>query len=78
MVHQGMVVLFHPTKHWGFIRENDGTEWFFHQSNAIRYYVPKLEDIVQFEIGPPLTIGKKDQAINVRPAGTESGEGGAQ
>jgi cold shock CspA family protein len=75
---QGTVVMFHPTRHWGFIRENDGTQWFFHQSNAIRYYIPKLSDMVQFEIGPPITLGKKDQAINIAPLGAESGVGGGK
>lgn len=73
MVHQGMVVVFHTVKHWGFIRESDGTEWFFHQSNAIPYYIPKLEDMVQFEIGPPLSIGKRDQAVNIAPIGVSVG-----
>ena len=76
--HVGVVVLFHPVKHWGFIRESDGTEWFFHQSNAIPYYIPKLEDVVQFEIGPAITIGKRDQAIHIAPVGVESGAAGGQ
>jgi len=67
MTHHGIVVAFHHVKHWGFIRESDGTEWFYHLSNTIPHFVPKLGEAVQFEIGPPLALGKKDQAVNIRP-----------
>jgi cold shock CspA family protein len=77
-VKQGTVVLYHPTRFWGFIREADGTEWFFHQSNAAKRYSIKLGDDVQFEVGPPLKLGQKDQAVNIAPVGVESVVGGGK
>jgi cold shock CspA family protein len=66
MTHQGIVVLYNQAKGWGFIKEDSGEEWFFHTSNTAPSFVPQLKARVEFEIGQPLSIGKKDQAVNVR------------
>jgi cold shock CspA family protein len=66
MFHQGMVVMYHQSKHWGFVRGNDGTEWFFHLDNCASGFQPRLGTAVEYEIGPPLALGKRDQAVNVR------------
>jgi cold shock CspA family protein len=64
---KGIVVLFHRTRGWGFIREEkSGVEWFFHVSNAVPNFAPELGAAVEFELGPPLRLGRKDQATNIR------------
>ena len=65
MIHYGKVVVYSQAKSWGFIEEQPGERWFFHLSNAVPKFVPKLGLAVEFEIGPPLALGKKDQAVNV-------------
>jgi len=66
VTHQGMIVMYHQLKHWGFVRENEGTEWFFHLDNCASGFLPQLSAVVEFEIAPPISLGKKDQAVNVR------------
>jgi cold shock CspA family protein len=66
MTHQGKVILYNRAKAWGFIREDSGAEWFFHTANTVPEFVPQLGVAVEFEVGPPLSIGKKEQAVNVR------------
>jgi cold shock CspA family protein len=70
MTHQGHVVMYHPTKNWGFVKEKDGAEWFFHLDNCWPGYSPKLEDEVEFKIAPPISVGKRNQAADVRPIGS--------
>jgi hypothetical protein len=71
MIHTGMVVAFQERKRWGFIEESDGSRWFFHTDNAEKGFQVRLGVYVTFEIGPPLTLGKPDQAIDVRPLEVE-------
>jgi cold shock CspA family protein len=70
-MHQGIIVLFNIGKGWGFIRETSSTgevqEWFFHVSNIINF-TPTLGASVVFEIGPPLKLGRRDQAVQIRYA----------
>lgn len=66
MVHTGTVVVFQEKKRWGFIEESDGSRWFFHTDNAEKGFQPRLGVFVTFQIGPPLTLGKPDQAVDVR------------
>jgi cold shock CspA family protein len=67
--HQGTIVLWNPTKAWGFIRrDHDSERIFYHRDNVIPGFIPSLALRVEFEMAPPLSIGKKDQAINVRDA----------
>jgi cold shock CspA family protein len=70
MVHQGIVVMYHQTKHWGFVKEESGAEWFFHLDNCASGFQPQLGAAVDFEIAPPISLGKKDQAVDVRPVGS--------
>jgi cold shock CspA family protein len=63
--HEGIITLYHQKKGWGFITESSGEEWFFHVDNCGPKYIPKLSDAVKFIIGPPISIGKKDQAVDV-------------
>jgi cold shock CspA family protein len=64
--HQGIIVVYNQAKAWGFIRELSGAEWFFHMANTAPEFVPQLGAAVEFEIGPPLSVGKKEQALSVR------------
>jgi cold shock CspA family protein len=66
MSHQGIVVMYHPSKHWGFVKESDGNQWFFHLDNCAPDFQPQLGAAVEFEVGPPICLGKKDQAVGVR------------
>jgi len=69
MTYEGTIVMYHSTKFWGFVRGNDGGEWFFHLDNCASGFEPQLSASIEFEIGPPISLGKKDQAVNVRPSG---------
>ncbi len=64
--HRGIVATYHRTKQWGFLREKDGTQWFFHLDNCVSGFQSQIGVSVEFLIGPPFTIGKPDQAIDVR------------
>ena len=66
MTYQGKITLYNQPKGWGFITRDDGEQIFFHVSNKIKNCFPALGVRVEFEMGPPLEIGKKDQAVNLR------------
>jgi hypothetical protein len=74
MTYEGTVYM-RTQKSWGFIREDSGVEWFFHQINAVGGYVIRLGDRVLFELGDPIKLGQPKQAINIRLV--ESGADGA-
>ena len=66
MTYQGKITLYNQPKGWGFISRDDGEQIFFHVANKISSFLPALGARVEFEMGPPLELGKKDQAINLR------------
>jgi len=66
---QGMIVMYNAVKFFGFIQEAGGPERFFHASNVAPGFVPELGAIVEYEIAPPIRLGKEPQAVNVRLAG---------
>jgi cold shock CspA family protein len=70
--HQGIITLYHLKKGWGFIKENSGETWFFHVDNCWPGYSPQLGEAVEFKIAPPISLGKKDQAIDVRLVGSST------
>jgi cold shock CspA family protein len=55
-------------RQFGFISGDDGREIFVHQDNCVGYTL-KLGDRVQYDIGPAITLGRPDMAINVRLGG---------
>jgi cold shock CspA family protein len=65
----GTIEMFNPRKLWGFIQENSGERWFFHQDNCVSGFHPQLGSVVEFEIGPAISLGKRDMAVNVRAVG---------
>jgi cold shock CspA family protein len=66
MTYRGIVVRYDERKQWGFIQGNSGEEIFFHRANCVSGFQPQLGTGVEYEIGKPFTIGKPDQAIDVR------------
>ena len=72
----GKIVSYCERKQWGFIQGNYSEQQriFFHRANC--ECQPRLGDDVEYQIGKPFTLGKPEQAVNVRLA--ESGVGGAQ
>lgn len=78
---QGVIEMYNPRKQWGFVRENNGAKWFFHRDNCTPGFQPRLGLTVEFKISPPFSIGKSDQATDMREVQSiapESGVGGAQ
>jgi cold shock CspA family protein len=68
-IYRGTIVLYNEAKAWGFIKKDFGAEVFFHKSNTAPGFVPRLGVDVWYELAPPIRLGKKDQAVNVRPVG---------
>jgi cold shock CspA family protein len=66
MIYRGLVVRYDERKQWGFIQGNSGEEIFFHRANCVSGFQPQLGVDVEYEIGKPFSLGKKDQAVDVR------------
>ncbi len=65
MIYRGTVVRYDERKQWGFI-QGSSVDIFFHRANCANDFQPTLGASVTYEIGKPFTIGKPDQAIDVR------------
>ncbi len=66
---QGTITFFRADKGFGFITTKEGQSYFFHVSRFTKGSQPVLEGRVEFEVAPPLSVGKKPMAINVRYEG---------
>ena len=62
----GTITFFNNPRAYGFISTPEGESIFFHLSNFEQGSQPVLGALVAFEIGPPISIGKKPQAVFVR------------
>ena len=62
--------MFNQQKGWGFVKDEENREWFFHVSNT--KFVPTLGAQVEFELAAPLKLGQREQAINVRELGVKA------
>jgi cold shock CspA family protein len=62
----GTITFYNNQKGFGFITVPSGQQYFFHISNCGKGESPVLEGRVQFEVGPPVAVGKKAQALRVR------------
>ena len=71
----GFIESYDPRKAWGYIQSTD-RRMYFHISNCVEGFQPKLGVEVEYEVGAPFRIGKGPQALNVRPVEGE-GNGGA-
>ena len=60
----GRITYWNQAKGFGFISVPTSEQFFFHYSNFTG--TPKLADRVTFDLGDPIEIGKRTQAINVR------------
>jgi cold shock CspA family protein len=64
---KGKITVYDQMRGWGFItRDDNGANIFFHIKNKVPSFLPALGARVEFETAPPLKLGQKDQAINVR------------
>lgn len=70
----GIITVFNPQRRFGFITITSGERYFFHLDNFIKGEQPVLGGRVYFQVGPSIAIGKPDQAVNVRYAGSGEGE----
>jgi cold shock CspA family protein len=62
----GTITYFNSPRSFGFITTTEGQRYFFHISNFEKGSQPVLEGKVQFEIAPPIAVGKKPMAVSVR------------
>ena len=69
--HEGVLVMWNEPRYFGIIQadkklENGENTIFVHRLNFVRDHQPVLGCRVSFELGPPISIGKKDQAVRVK------------
>jgi cold shock CspA family protein len=65
MIHQGIVEQFHPRRQFGFVRDVDGSKYFFHLDNCEKGFNPELGMQVKYTVGAAYTLGKPPQALDV-------------
>jgi cold shock CspA family protein len=81
--HFGVITFYNAPKRYGFITRTTGQSYFFHVTNFENPALPVLNGEVSFEVGPGISIAKKEQAINVRyrqpfdALAGKAGDGGA-
>ena len=63
MKHKGIVTFFNKPKNYGFITTDGNAEVFFHTSNCLCKITLGLT--VEFEFGPPVKLGRPEQAVDV-------------
>src|SRR5690242_11370357 len=62
----GTINFFNASRGFGFIGTPEGESFFFHISNFERGSLPLVGAVVAFVLGPPLSLGKREQAVHVR------------
>jgi cold shock CspA family protein len=62
----GQITYWNNKRGFGFITNSDGSSIFFHTCNFEKGQQPVLGAIVSYKIAPPLSLGKKPQAVHVR------------
>ena len=66
----GTITYANPVRTYGFIQEDSsGIHYFYHFTNVAPGFTPMVATRVEFELAPPIKIGKPDQAVNVRHVG---------
>ena len=79
---RAVISYYNPKRHFGFVTTPSGQQFFFHDSNLEVGFNPILGAEVDFQIGPPVALGKRPQAVRVTypnpKAQAESAGGGAQ
>jgi cold shock CspA family protein len=70
----GQVTTLFEDRGFGFITESTGEQYFFHVTNFLREGAqgqdrkPRLGEIISFELGDPVRLGRKAQAVKIRPS----------
>jgi cold shock CspA family protein len=63
---QGTITYFNNAKGYGFITvPPNGDQFFFHVKNCMQGHLPVLGGVVRFDVAPPISIGKRAQAVSV-------------
>jgi len=62
----GVITYFNSPRSFGFITTIEGESYFFHVSNFEKGSQPILEGKVEFQVAPPIAVGKKPMAVAVR------------
>ena len=62
---RAIISYYNPRKHFGFVTTPTGEQYFFHQSNIEVGFNPILGAEVDFQIGAPIALGKRPQAVRV-------------
>jgi cold shock CspA family protein len=63
---QGTITFFRGDRGFGFITTKQGFSYFFHVSKFAKGSQPVLEGEVAFDVAPPVSVGKKPMAVNIR------------
>lgn len=67
------VTTFIENRGFGFLTDSSGEQYFFHVTNFLREGAegrerkPKLGEMVSFELADPIRLGRKLQAVKIRP-----------
>ena len=78
---RAIISYYNPKRHFGFVTTPSGDQYFFHDSNIEVGFNPILGAEVDFQIGAPVALGKRPQAVRLtypNPKAQESVGGGAQ
>ena len=68
------VTTFIEGRGFGFLTDSSGEQYFFHVTNFLREGAegkerkPKLGEVVSFELADPVRLGRKAQAVKIRPS----------
>jgi cold shock CspA family protein len=68
------VTTFIENRGFGFLTDSSGEQYFFHVTNFLREGAegkerkPKLGEMVSFELADPVRLGRKPQAVKIRPS----------
>ena len=68
------VTTFIENRGFGFLTDSSGEQYFFHVTNFLREGAegkerkPKLGEVVSFELADPVRLGRKLQAVKIRPS----------
>lgn len=65
----GTITMYNSQRGFGFITTPQGQQYFMHVSNFLKGNdrdVPTLGGQVRFDVGEPIALGKKSQAIHIQ------------
>jgi cold shock CspA family protein len=62
---RAIISYYNPKRRFGFVTTPSGEQFFFHTSNIEVGFNPILGAEVEFQIGAPVALGKRPQAVRV-------------